>query len=233
MKTNSIVLTIEQAIDAIQIDFRQYAPQLMLFSAILKLITGHNAYLTNEPSKNGAWLHEPGRQKLRWLDKTELVAYMCKILAEAELSPELLASICSRVFQNKAVVQIDPHTGGSVIRIQTGMEAFECKQCGQCCRSLDYHDELTAEDVAQWKAMGRNDILDWVGIFKANGIERITYRIWMPPGTRKLAETCPFLKKVPTQNRWICQIHADKPTICRNYPVSRKHAMMTGCPGFN
>jgi Fe-S-cluster containining protein len=54
----------------------------------------------------------------------------------------------------------------------------------------------------------------------------------MKPGTREFAEACPFLQQKPAENRWICRIHNVKPQICRNYPVSRKHAVMTGCSGF-
>lgn len=55
----------------------------------------------------------------------------------------------------------------------------------------------------------------------------------MIPGKNQLADTCPFLKKIPAENRWVCKIHDIKPAICRRYPVSRKHAVMTGCPGFD
>jgi Fe-S-cluster containining protein len=45
-------------------------------------------------------------------------------------------------------------------------------------------------------------------------------------------EVCPWLTKIPTQNRWECQIHGVRPAVCRQYPGSRKHAEITGCPGF-
>ena len=82
-----------------------------------------------------------------------------------------------------------------------------------------------------WEQTGRSDVLEWVGAFKKDGRETV-YRIWMKPGTRTFAETCPFLQKIPHENKWICRIHDVKPRICREYPVSRKHAIMTGCPGF-
>ena len=122
-------------------------------------------------------------------------------------------------------------TGQPGIRVLTGMEDFACHQCGKCCQRLDYHNEITADDVAYWKQAGRSEILDWVGTFQKNDREAL-YRIWIKPGTRTFAETCPFLKKKPHENRWICLIHDVKPQICRQYPVSRKHAIMTGCPGF-
>jgi Fe-S-cluster containining protein len=232
MEHHAIFLSLDEAVEAIQIDFRQYAPQRMLFSSLLKLITGQKAYIAAEPANNGAWLKEEGRSAMRWLDGPALIHHMCQTVACANWTPELLASVCSRVFQNRAVVDTDTRSGDTGIRIQTGMEAFECRQCGRCCRNLDYHNELTAEDVDRWNTLGRKDILKWVGIFKTGEWEKTTYRIWITPGTRELTEICPFLKKVPTENRWICGIHEVKPSICRNYPVSRKHATMTGCPGF-
>ena len=96
---------------------------------------------------------------------------------------------------------------------------------------LDYHNDVTAGDVARWQQADRTDIMDWVGVFRKNGQNTI-YRIWMKPGTREFAETCPFLQKKPHKNQWFCQIHDAKPQICRQYPVSKKHALMTGCPGF-
>lgn len=231
MEHLSIFLSLDEAVEAVQIDFRQYAPQWMLFSAVLKLIT-EKAYIATEPANNGAWLHEEGRHAMRWLDGPALIDYMCQTVAGTHWTPELLASVCSRVFQNRAVVDTDTGNGNMGIRIQTGMEAFECRQCGRCCRNLDYHNELTTEDVDRWNVLSRRDILNWVGIFKTGEREKTIYRIWMTPGTCKLAEICPFLKEVPTANRWICSIHEVKPSICRNYPVSRKHAVMTGCPGF-
>jgi uncharacterized membrane protein YhaH (DUF805 family) len=56
---------------------------------------------------------------------------------------------------------------------------------------------------------------------------------WVIPGTNEFAPSCPFLKRGGSPHQWICSIHDVKPDICRNYPVSRKHALMTGCPGFD
>jgi Fe-S-cluster containining protein len=126
---------------------------------------------------------------------------------------------------------IDPQTGCRGICIETGMESFYCRQCGRCCRTLDYHSGITAEDVASWQESGRADILEWVGVTRSNCLVPV-YRIWVTPGTNQLAEVCPFLKRQSSENRWLCRIHDVKPKICREYPVSRKHALKTGCRGF-
>ncbi|WP_243545421.1 hypothetical protein [Pseudodesulfovibrio tunisiensis] len=45
-----------------------------------------------------------------------------------------------------------------------------------------------------------------------------------------LAETLPLATPRSKDGRRVCSIHDYKPEICRQYPGSRKHAAMTGCP---
>ena len=86
-------------------------------------------------------------------------------------------------------------------------------------------------DVQRWREQGRTDILKWAGT-AADPSGQTVYRMWVSPGTCRVAEKCPFLIRVPHENRWKCGIQDTKPQICRSYPMSRKHALMTGCPGF-
>jgi Fe-S-cluster containining protein len=44
-----------------------------------------------------------------------------------------------------------------------------------------------------------------------------------------LIKRCPWLRKLPNQDKYICRIHDLKPEHCRAYPKSRKHALKTGC----
>ena len=231
VEKDSIFLTTEQAIAAVCLDFRQYEPQVLLFSEIISVLSKGDIIAKREMGKDGLWISMTGQRKMCWLEKFELIETMCDIISNSKADPMVLASVCSRVFQARAFPDECPETDGTGIRILTGMEDFTCQQCGKCCRTLDYHSEVTAEDVSRWKQTGRTDIMDRVGVFQKNGREAV-YRIWMKPGTREFAETCPFLQKKPHENRWACRIHDVKPQICRQYPVSRKHAIMTGCPGF-
>jgi Fe-S-cluster containining protein len=231
MIKESIFLTCERAVEAVCFDFRQYDPQIRVFCRVLRLISGGNIVAKRDREKNGAWISAPGLLNMRWMDGPEMVEYLCEALTTADLNPELLSSICARVFHERAYPEVDPETGGEGIRIETGMEDFVCRQCGQCCRSLDYHREVTAEDVVHWRESGRTDILEWVGVYEQEGKET-AYRIWTIPGTAQPAENCPFLEAISPENRWVCRIHDAKPGICRQYPSSRKHAVMTGCPGF-
>lgn len=225
-----IFLTHTQAIKAICNDFHQYDPQLMLFSEIIPIISDGARHLKRDPDRNGAWINTGSLGKMRWLTGADLVAQTSKALNDTPLSIETVAAVCARVFQTR--VEVGVHLGANKrgVFIDTGMAHFNCRQCGRCCRALDYHSEVTAEDVKRWRSMGRQDILDWVEIYNTDG--QTTYRIWVKPGSGQLASRCPFLRHHASENRWSCSIHTIKPAICRDYPVSRKHAHMTGCNGF-
>jgi Fe-S-cluster containining protein len=228
-KKESIVLTFDEAVEAVCADLRQYVPQIFLLCSIIRL--GSRGQIAVKRDKEGAWVGLPGNPNMQWMDGPGLVEYTCAFLKDLEPDPELLSSLCNRVFQNHSSPETDPDTGMSHIRIETRMEDFSCRQCGTCCRSLEYHRDVTEEDVALWRKLGRTDILKHVGVFKREGRET-GYRIWVKPGTLELEENCPFLQKVPHRNVWECQIQDVKPGICRQYPATRKHAMMTGCKGF-
>jgi len=231
MGSNSIFLTTEEAIDAITIDFRQYRPQIMLFCSIIRLISGSEIHFQREPGKEGVWINQRARTNMRWIEGAELVDYMCAAIRRTPWTIELLATVCRCVFQGRATPATAPDTGCEGLEIDTQMNDFKCRQCGRCCRSLDYGHEVRDEDVKLWRSLGRDDILRWVETtFQKDKI--VAYRIWIVPGSQERARTCPFLKKEPAANRWTCAIHEVKPLICRNYPVSRKHAVMTGCRGF-
>jgi Fe-S-cluster containining protein len=231
MGSNSIFLTNEEAIDAIIIDFRRYRPQILLFCSIIRLISGNEIAFQMEAGKEGVWINQRGRTNMRWLEGAELVEYMCSGIRRTHWTTELLTAACRRVFQSRVLPLVDRATGFEGLEIETQMDTFECRQCGRCCRTLDYHHDVEAEDVKMWRSLGRTDILRWVETAVQKD-EDVSYRIWVVPGTRELAPRCPFLKKEPTTNHWTCTIHDTKPLICRNYPVSRKHAVMTGCRGF-
>jgi len=227
-----LFMTHDQVVESICNDFRQYDPQILLFCEVIRLISNGKAVVKRTPDHtNGIWVRMPGQRNMQWVEGNDLVEHMCASLNAVDLSPEMLASIASRVFQTRVVVAQNPESGRKGFLIETGMEGFQCRQCGHCCQSLDYRYEVTAEDVTRWQESGRADILKWVGVFKGEDQETI-YQIWVTPGTRRLAEACPFLKRDSSVKRWYCLIHEAKPAICRQYPVGRKHALMTGCPGF-
>ena len=134
------------------------------------------------------------------------------------------------MFNTEASVGHEAETGAPGIWVHTGMESFHCRQCGQCCRHLDYQDQCTVDDVSVWKRLGRADLAARAVPVQRDG--RVShYRIWKRLEGDTQWEDCPWLQPRP-DGRWVCEIHEDKPDICRQYPGSRKHARMTGCIGF-
>ena len=228
---DQIFLTAQEAVRAVCEDFQQYDPQILLFSEIINVVSGGRMVVQREAGKEGLWLHLPGESRMRWMADGELIDFMCDLVSQALPDLQKMAEICSRVFRTSAQLRNDPDTNETGILLTTGMRDFVCRQCGYCCKYLIYHDSLSDRDVDVWKRAGRKDILEWVGVFPKDGQETV-YRVWMKPGTREFVKGCPFLKKIPHENRWVCSIHEVKPKFCRQYPLSRKHALMTGCPGF-
>ena len=113
-------------------------------------------------------------------------------------------------------------------------KAFKCKQCGNCCLNLydAFSTCATEDDIRMWDSEGRDDILDWVDPIHVGGVQYV-YDIWISPVTGEDVTRCPWLRKLPNQEKYICRIHDVKPEHCRAYPRSRKHAMKTGCRGFD
>jgi Fe-S-cluster containining protein len=111
---------------------------------------------------------------------------------------------------------------------------FKCKQCGNCCLNLyDAFSTCAADqDIKMWEREWRYDILEWVDPIHF-GDDECIYDIWINPITHDDVKRCPWLRKLPNQQKYICRIHDVKPEHCRAYPRSRKHAMKTGCRGFN
>ncbi len=231
MEKETIFLTVQDAIKAILRDFRQYDPQLILFSSITPLITKGRVHLKREPGKKGMWISRFKKPAMKWMSGQELVQYMCDLITHADWDMELLAGVCSRVFQTHATPETDEKTGSSGIRLLTNMESFNCCQCGCCCRFLEYRNEVTAEDVARWKTLGREDILEWVEEIRHDK-QGVSFRAWVTPRTREAVDVCPFLQEVSEKGRWRCRIHDARPGFCRQFPFSRKHALMSGCRGF-
>ena len=113
-------------------------------------------------------------------------------------------------------------------------KGFNCKQCGNCCLNLSGAINVcaTEEDIQLWEDNDRDDILDWVDAIHLSE-DQVIYDIWVSPRTGDDVQRCPWLRKLPKQDKYICRIQDMKPEHCRNYPLSREHADTTGCPGFD
>jgi Fe-S-cluster containining protein len=51
----------------------------------------------------------------------------------------------------------------------------------------------------------------------------------MDPDTGKQIKLCPWLKKLPDENKYICDIYFDRPDDCRFYPVRIEDMIKDEC----
>lgn len=219
-----IFLTTDQALTAVQNDLERYPAQLTLMETLLPLAFGPHAYLIRKAGDTAVWIKTGAGQRPQSVGVDQLGAVIVERLRRKRLTPEQLAAVCTRVFQ--AAVTIDARG----FWVDTGMNDFTCQRCGRCCRTLDYRDGCSVADYRRWQALGREDILRWVGVVRREG-RIVACRIWMEPGTNRYAGVCPWLRQTADGRRHSCTIHVVRPTICREYPGTRKHARMTGCRG--
>jgi Fe-S-cluster containining protein len=95
----------------------------------------------------------------------------------------------------------------------------ECNQCGKCCTRYGGGGlSASASEIAWWETF-RPKIFDYV-----RGGE-----IWVSPVTGKQMMRCPWLRKLPNQNKYICRIYHDRPDDCRHYPVNIEEMARDEC----
>jgi Fe-S-cluster containining protein len=87
--------------------------------------------------------------------------------------------------------------------------------------------ERKEESGSEEEGQKRKNISD----FESGG-EIVFGDLWLNPNTGDEVTRCPWLRKLPKQDKYKCRIHDTKPAHCRNYPKSKRHALTTGCKGF-
>ncbi|MDX2464990.1 MAG: YkgJ family cysteine cluster protein [Porticoccus sp.] len=95
----------------------------------------------------------------------------------------------------------------------------ECNQCGKCC--INYSNDglsASASEIDNWE-MHRPDIYRYV----SNG------HIWMHPDSGEQLTLCPWLKKLPSENKYTCDIYFDRPDDCKYYPVTIEDMIKDEC----
>ncbi len=227
---NTVFLARSEAVEAVCLDLLQYRPQPIMYGRLSRLVLGEDRVVSDDRDRGGIWLKDSPRGKPRLAPFEDMAEYLCEELKKSDPPLETLAEICGCVFQEKAWVREGEPGEKDGIVLKTGEEKFECRQCGHCCTLLDYRDELTEEDCRLWEKLGRTDIMERVKVFRNR--DEIGYAIWMDPATGLLSDGCPWLSKDSERNRCACLIYDVRPRVCRQYPGTRKHARMTGCPGF-
>lgn len=99
-----------------------------------------------------------------------------------------------------------------------------CNQCGKCCLVLAAGAGLgTAEqdDIQRWEDEWRDDIFAYC--------PPPIHDMWISPRTRDDTQRCPWLRKLPNQDRYNCRIYDVRPNVCRRYPLDIRHMLACDC----
>lgn len=95
----------------------------------------------------------------------------------------------------------------------------DCNQCGKCCTRYGGGDLTASVSDIDWWENNRPEIFSHVS----------EEEIWISPTTGKQMLRCPWLRKLPRQNKYICRIYYDRPEECRHYPVDIDQMIRDGC----
>jgi len=94
-----------------------------------------------------------------------------------------------------------------------------CNQCGKCCTNYSNGGLSATEAEIEYWEIFRPEISRYV----RNG------QIWMNPDTGSQLERCPWLRKLPNQNMYVCDIYYDRPDDCKFYPVTLDQMVKDEC----
>ncbi len=95
----------------------------------------------------------------------------------------------------------------------------DCNQCGKCCTK--YSDgglSASADEIDSWEVF-RPDIYRYVS----------AGNIWIDPVTGRQLVRCPWLKQLPNQQKYTCEIYYDRPDDCKYYPVTIEQMISDEC----
>ena len=95
----------------------------------------------------------------------------------------------------------------------------DCNQCGKCCTKYSNGGlSASSSEIGLWEIF-KPEIANYVR--EGN--------IWMDPDTGKQLELCPWLRKLPQQEKYICDIYYDRPDDCKHYPVTIEQMINDDC----
>ena len=95
----------------------------------------------------------------------------------------------------------------------------DCNQCGKCCTHYGGGGLSASDSEIDWWETYRPGIARYVSDGK----------IWISPITGRQMARCPWLRKLPKQNKYICRIYHDRPNDCRYYPVRIAEMLRDDC----
>ena len=95
-----------------------------------------------------------------------------------------------------------------------------CNQCGKCCLKYGGNGDLSAtnEEIEWWQSHRPN-----IARYVQDG------QIWIDPETGTHFSGCPWLRKVPGEEIYTCDIYFDRPEDCREYPSLVSEMIDDGC----
>ena len=76
----------------------------------------------------------------------------------------------------------------------------------------------SASEIESWKNF-RPDIYQYVREGK----------IWVNPDTGEPLAMCPWLRKLPNQNKYVCDIYDERPDDCKYYPTTIEEMIKHEC----
>jgi Fe-S-cluster containining protein len=106
---------------------------------------------------------------------------------------------------------------------------FQCTRCGKCCVEGASRLSASEADLDMW-ARDAPHVLAHVAVRTVEGVPRGD--LWISPRTRRDTVRCPWIRKYPNRGHYYCRIYEVRPEVCRRYPTSREHALITDCPGI-
>ena len=95
----------------------------------------------------------------------------------------------------------------------------DCNHCGKCCIRYGGGGLTATAGEVDWWESHRPDIFAHV----KDG------EIWVDPVTGRQMASCPWLEKLPDQEKYICSIYFDRPDECKHYPVTIDEMERDGC----
>jgi Fe-S-cluster containining protein len=95
----------------------------------------------------------------------------------------------------------------------------DCNQCGKCCINYANGGLSALTEEIDWWDTHRPDI----AAYAKDG------KIWISPETGEQLSSCPFLEKLPGQEKYTCQIYFDRPNDCKYYPVNIEQMVQDDC----
>lgn len=101
-----------------------------------------------------------------------------------------------------------------------GMQA--CNQCGKCCLNYkggSWLGSASDQDKLTWQVL-RPDVLEYLGLES---------ELWVSPVTNKKMGRCPWLRKLPNQDKYNCRIHGLRPEVCREFPLDIEQMIQIDC----